>query len=208
MGVGNDKAKGHRALLVFLKCRYFHLPSFYKSPPWLSVVWRTVCKAKSESEGPSVIRPFLGLPQWSSGCDFAFQWKDWVQSLVRELRSHMPWGQEIKTQNRSSIKTNWIKIKNGLHKKILKKKIKSFPIFHQMIPLPPCTRCPTRTGLLSLSLELPDHAHLCTSICLLFISWWAPSVSEFIKSSWLLMIAFSNTMCMPEKKRYSMALLH
>ena len=40
----------------------------------------------------------------------------WVQSLVRELRSHMPHGQNTKTQNWSNIVTNSIKtLKNGPH---------------------------------------------------------------------------------------------
>jgi len=34
----------------------------------------------------------------------------WVQSLVKELRSHMTHGQEIKTLNRSNIVVNPIKV--------------------------------------------------------------------------------------------------
>ena len=36
----------------------------------------------------------------------------WVQSLVRELRLHMPLGQKTKTQNRNNILTNSIDKKN------------------------------------------------------------------------------------------------
>jgi len=41
-----------------------------------------------------------------------------VQSLVRELRSHMACGQKKQnTNNRRNISTNSIKTKNGSHKK-------------------------------------------------------------------------------------------
>ena len=48
-----------------------------------------------------------------------------VQSLVGELRSHMPQGQKTKTQNRSNIVTNLIKTLKMVHvkKKFLKKKL-------------------------------------------------------------------------------------
>ena len=47
----------------------------------------------------------------------------WVQSLVRELRSHMPQGQKTKTENRSNNVTNSIQTLKMVHikKKILKK---------------------------------------------------------------------------------------
>ena len=47
-----------------------------------------------------------------------------VQSLIRELRSHMPRGQKNKTENRSNIVTNSIKTLKMIHifKKILKEK--------------------------------------------------------------------------------------
>ena len=40
-----------------------------------------------------------------------------VQSLVGELRSHMPQGQKTKTQNRSNIVTNLIKTLKMVHVK-------------------------------------------------------------------------------------------
>ena len=46
----------------------------------------------------------------------------WVQCLVGKLRSHMPWGQETKTENRNNIVTNSIKTFKMIHiKKELKK---------------------------------------------------------------------------------------
>ena len=49
-----------------------------------------------------------------------------VRSLVGELRSHVPLGQEIETENRSNIVTNSIKTLKMIHikKKNLKKKKK------------------------------------------------------------------------------------
>ena len=47
-----------------------------------------------------------------------------VQSLVGELRSHMPQSQKTKTWNRSNILTNLIKtVKNDLHQKIFLKNL-------------------------------------------------------------------------------------
>ena len=48
------------------------------------------------------------------------------RSLVRELKSHMPQGQNTKTQNRSNVVTNSIKTLKMVHiKKLLKKKKKN-----------------------------------------------------------------------------------
>ena len=54
----------------------------------------------------------LGLPVQKVG----------VQSLVGELRSHMPHGQRTKTENRNHIVTNSIKTLKVVHIKIKKKK--------------------------------------------------------------------------------------
>ena len=45
-----------------------------------------------------------------------------VQSLVRELRSHMPCGQKIKTYNRSNVVTHSIKTLKMVHIKEEKQK--------------------------------------------------------------------------------------
>ena len=53
----------------------------------------------------------------------------WVQFLVGDFRFHMPWGQKIKTGNRSNIVTNAIKTLKLVHiRKNLKKKKKVEPI--------------------------------------------------------------------------------
>ena len=57
-----------------------------------------------------------------------------VRSLARELRSHMPRGQETKTWNRNSVVINSIKtLKNGPHKKKILKK-KSHVLLSNMFP--------------------------------------------------------------------------
>ena len=48
-----------------------------------------------------------------------------VQSLVRELRFHIPRGHKTKAQNRSNIVTNSIKTKNDPHQKKIFKKSRS-----------------------------------------------------------------------------------
>ena len=56
----------------------------------------------------------------------------WVQSLVEELRSHIPGSQKTKTEKRSSIVTNLVKTLKMAHikkkKKILKEKGKQTKI--------------------------------------------------------------------------------
>ena len=64
---------------------------------------------------------FLGNPRkWLNLC-LPMQGLQ-VQSLVEELRSHVPLGQKAKTENRSNIVTNSIKTLKMAHiKKVLKK---------------------------------------------------------------------------------------
>ena len=75
----------------------------------------------------------------------------WVGSLVRELRSYMPFGQKIKAKNRSNIVTNSIKTLKMIHiKKVLKKKkivatVTGIKARHQLIKAHPATisaECP------------------------------------------------------------------
>ena len=73
----------------------------------------------------------------------------WVGSLVRELRSYMPFGQKIKAKNRSNIVTNSIKTLKMIHiKKVLKKivaTVRGIKARHQLIKAHPATisaECP------------------------------------------------------------------
>ena len=55
---------------------------------------------------------FWGLPWWSNGYDLAFKFRVRVQSLVRELRSHMPHSQKTNIKQ----KQYWNKFDKDLKK--------------------------------------------------------------------------------------------
>ena len=89
-----------------------------------------------------ILRMLTAFLLWNSivGVSLVVQWfrpclpAEWVwdPSLVRELRSHMPPGQKVKSSNRSNNVTNYIKTLKTVHikkkkKKPFKKRMKWYP---------------------------------------------------------------------------------
>ena len=58
---------------------------------------RSVCTLEDPDPALRGIAPYWCLPWWSSGWDSELSMqRAWVQFLVGELRTHMPWGQKVK----------------------------------------------------------------------------------------------------------------